>query len=263
MSRRPSLAVRRVRQTLQYSNGVPLLFHLVSARTPWARPALTYRLRGGGEVSCPNVAGARVPIYEVFSEDAYRMKETLSGLPPALVALDIGGQVGCFSLALVRAAKRVRVHAYEASPSTAQWLRRNVSANGFDDSVTVHATAVSDHEGTLEFADNGQASGLNGLTAPAGSADLVSVPCIPFATAVAEAGGRVDLVKIDTEGAEYDIVLGSSPADWTSVSRVVMEYHDVPGHSWDELSAFFTSCGFTLRRHEPAGARQGTVWLAR
>lgn len=263
MSRRPTLAVRRVRQTLHFANGVPLLFNLVSSRTPWRRPALTYRLRGGGEVSCPNVAGARVPIYEVFSEDTYRMKETLSGLPPALVALDIGGQVGCFSLALVRAAKRVQVHAYEASPSTATWLERNVAANGFSSSVTVHATAVSDHEGSIEFADNGQASGLNGLTAPAGSADLVSVPCIPFSAAVSAAGGRVDLVKIDTEGAEYDIVLGSSPSDWATVQRVVMEYHDVPGHSWDELSDFFTACGLKLRRHEPAGPRQGTVWLAR
>ncbi|KQY50149.1 MULTISPECIES: FkbM family methyltransferase [unclassified Nocardioides] len=261
MSRRPALAARRVRQTLQYANGASLLFNLASARTPWARSSLTYRLRGGGTVSCPNVAGARVPIYEVFSEDTYRMKETISGLPPSLVALDIGGQVGCFSLALVRAAKRVQVHAYEASPSTAAWLRRNVTDNGFSASITVHATAVSDHEGTISFNDNGQASGLNGLTAPDGT--LVEVPCIRFAAAVAAAGGRVDLVKIDTEGAEYDIVLGSSPSDWASVSRVVMEYHDVPGHSWDELHAFFTSCGFTLRRHEPAGPRQGTVWLAR
>lgn len=263
MSRRPSLAVRRVRQTLQFANGVPLLVSLASAGMPWRRRALTYRLRGGGEVSCPNVPGARVPIYEVFSEDAYRLKETLSGLAPEFVALDIGGQVGCFSLALVRAAKRVQVHAYEASPSTAIWLRRNIEANGFGDAVTVHATALSDHEGTLEFPDNGHASGLNGLTAPAGSAEMVSVPCITFADAVAEAGGRVDLVKIDTEGAEYAIVLGSSPADWRSVSRVVMEYHDVEGHSWDELSEFFTSCGFSLRRHEAAGPRQGTVWLAR
>ena len=61
------------------------------------------------------------------------------------------------------------------------------------------------------------------------------MPCIRFEDAVVEAGGRVDVVKIDTEGAEYDFVLASDPAAWASVQRVVMEYHDVPGHGWTEL----------------------------
>ncbi len=42
-----------------------------------------------------------------------------------------------------------------------------------------------------------------------------------------------------------------------------MEYHDVPGHSWPELKEFFADAGLHEVAHEPAGSRQGTVWLRR
>ena len=261
MSRSPALAARRVRQTLTFANGPRVLADLGSSLTPWRREELRFRTRDGLVVACPNHAGARVPVYEVFAEDAYRLDELAAGLPERPVVLDLGAQIGCFTLAVAARLPGAVVHAYEASPSTARWLARNVRNNGLADRVATHAVAVSDHGGTLELADNAHGSALNGLTAPGGS--LVTVPCRTFGGAVAEAGGAVDLVKLDTEGAEYAIVLGSSAADWATVRRVVMEYHDVPGHDWSELEAFFGEAGLRLVRHEPAGPRQGTVWLDR
>jgi FkbM family methyltransferase len=198
----------------------------------------------------------------VFAEDAYRLSWFTDDLGPDLAAIDIGGHIGCFSLAFARLHPQARVHAYEASPTTASFLARNISANSLGDRVHSHAQAVSSERGTLEFADNVHASALNGLTAPEG-ASMVKVEAITFADAVAAAGGRVDVVKIDTEGAEYDIVLGSKPADWDGVRRVVLEYHDVPGHGWSELEAFFAEAGLETVRHEPATAAQGPAWLRR
>ena len=261
MSRSPALAARRVRQTFGFANGPVVLAGLGSALTPWRRPELQFRTRDGLVISCPNHAGARVPVYEVFAEDTYRMADLAGGLPERPVVLDIGAQIGCFSLALARRLPEATVHAYEASPSTARWLERNVRDNGLAQRVTAHAVAVSDHDGTLELADNVHASALNGLTSPEGS--LVTVPCRSFAGVVADAGGQVDLVKLDTEGAEYAIVLGSRPEDWAGVRTLVMEYHDVPGHSWAELSEFLATAGLHEVAHEPAGPRQGTVWLRR
>lgn len=263
MIRTPELATRRVRQTLRFPNGPRILFDLASSRTPWARDELLFRLRGGGRVHCPNQPGARVPVYEVFSEDAYRMSELVDGLPSDLVALYIGGHIGCFSLALARTVPGARVHSYEASPSTAAWLSRNVTDNGLADRVTVHQQAVSGERGTLEFADNAHGSSLNGLTAPEGSTTLVQVEAVTVEDAIAAAGGRVDLVKIDTEGAEYAMLGATTPATWAGVRRVVMEYHDVEGHRWAELETLFDSAGLHVVRHEPISARQGTVWLAR
>ena len=202
-----------------------------------------------------------MPVYEVFAEDAYRLGALTAGLPEDLVAVDIGAHVGCFSVALALARPRACIHAWEASPSTVPWLRRNLARNGLADRVVAHAEAVSDRCGTLHFADNAHGSALNGLTAATGT--VVEVPCVPVVDAFAATGGRVDLVKIDTEGAEYDLVLGSDPAVWAQVQRVVLEWHDVPGHEWAELAEFFTGAGFRIRDVAPAGPRQGTAWLER
>jgi FkbM family methyltransferase len=224
-----------------FENGPRLLWDLARKTDE-----LEYRTKVGLTISCPNVAGARVPLYELFAEDAYKMKELLAGLPEDLVVLDIGGQIGCFSTALALAEPGATVHTFEASPSTAEFLRRNVTANGFADRVHVHATALSDHVGTLQFASSTLGSGLNGLTSPEDPRNTVDVPCVGFAEAVAIAGGRVDVVKMDIEGAEYSVVLGSEPADWASVQRVALEFHRVPDRHWHELRDFFAAAGLNV-----------------
>lgn len=258
MSRAPGIARRRLLQTVTaFENGPRLLWDLARRSDE-----LEYVTKTGLRITCPNVAGARVPLYELFAEDAYRMQTLLAGLPEDLVVLDIGGQVGCFSTSLATAAPRATVHTYEASPSTAEYLARNIAVNGLADRVFPHAVAVSDHHGTLSFAANVAGSGLNGMTSPQGE-NLIDVPCVTFAEAVAAAGGTVHLVKMDVEGAEYPIVLGSEPADWAGVQRVVLEFHGVEGRHWHELRDFFTTAGFILQSSDHGSTGYGMLWLDR
>ena len=108
-------------------------------------------------------------------------------------------------------------------------MSRNVEANGLQDRIVVHAKALAGETGTFTFVDSGTASGHNGLTAPEGLGSEVTVPSETFDNAVKAAGGNVQIVKMDVEGAEYDILLRSDPASWTDVRKVVMEYHPVDG----------------------------------
>jgi hypothetical protein len=47
------------------------------------------------------------------------------------------------------------------------------------------------------------------------------------------------------------------------VERLVIEYHKVPGHSWDELRTWFGSVGLSVQHTEPLGEGLGVVWLSR
>ncbi|MEO6472313.1 MAG: FkbM family methyltransferase [Aeromicrobium sp.] len=256
-------AARRVGQTLtDFENG-PRLLGAIASRPITGRPdELVFRVDDQLSVICPNRPGARVPVYEVFAEDTYRLGWFTSDLGDSPVAVDIGAHIGCFSLAFARQHPEGQVEAFEASPSTAVYLERNVDRNGFSGRVHCHQVAVASKTGTLIFADNVGGSSLNGITAPEG-AKQIEVPCMTVADAFASAVAGVEVVKIDTEGAEYDMVLNSASEDWASVRRVVMEYHDVPGHSWPELEAFFGTVGLSTVAHEPVSPRQGTVWLSR
>lgn len=251
-------AGRRVIQTLTaFDNGPAILIGM-------ARRAdeLTFRFDDDRRISLPNVPGARVPVYEILAEDAYRLEWFTADLPAEFGVLDIGGHVGCFSVALAALRPGVQIWTFEASPSTATYTQRNVEQNGFADRVDVQNVAVSSTAGTLEFSDNGGGSGLNGITSPSG-APRISVPAVTFGDAKGMATIPVRLVKIDTEGAEYDIVLGSDPEEWRDVERVVLEYHDVPGHTWSELESFFARAGLSEVAREDITDRLGTVWLSR
>lgn len=265
----PKSLTARIEQTVTtFSNWPRLLIEMAIRRTPMSKTTilsrdLTFKTRDGVVIVCPNALhGTTTPVYELFVEDAYRFNDLAGELRADFRALDIGAQVGCFSVALAKAFPQARISAYEASPTTAGYTQRNVTNNRLDDRVKVHTTALSDHVGTLQFADNGQGSALNGLTAPDDS-EIIEVACTTFAGAVEAAGGEIDLVKIDTEGAEYSIVLSSDPNDWATVQSLVLEYHPVPGHSWDELREFFLLAGLEEVHHKPSGGGLGSVWLKR
>ncbi len=268
-SRGAAFVAKRVRQTpLLFRNFPQVLWDLGTTGTRWRRPELTFRLRNGYVVHCPNADGARFPVYEIFGDDAYEIDRLVAGIDPDATVLDVGGQIGGFSLAVARALPQGRVHVYEASPTSAAYIRRNVAANGLDDRVTVHATALAGEEGEFTLVDTGTASGHNGMTSAAwlkqqGAAE-VTVPARTLDQAFADAGGAVQVVKMDVEGAEYDIVLDSSPASWASVRTVVMEYHPVPGRSVTELLDFFATAGLRMTRDDRGGrAGLGILWLAR
>ena len=203
-----------------------------------------------------------MPVFEVFAEDAYRNGWFSAGLTNPKV-LDIGGHIGCFTVDFCRVVPDATVHAYEASPTTAGYLSRNVARNVPDGRATVFNEALSSTDGTLTLVDNAGASGLNSVNGSPTGGTSVEVPAVRFRTALERLGGKVDVVKMDIEGGEYAVLAGSDPAEWGSVQRVVLEYHDVDGHGFSEVEQFFTAAGMHVVRHEPSTDRLGVVWFSR
>jgi FkbM family methyltransferase len=124
-----------------------------------------------------------------------------SALKPSSTVLDIGANIGIYTLL---AAKRGgRVFAIEADPENARKLRQNVKLNGFDGRVTVYEIAASDCERTLALyrnpANSGGTSvrdnGLQPFMVPAGTIDSLPLP-------------PIDICKMDIEGAEQSALLG-------------------------------------------------------
>ncbi|HUR23450.1 MAG TPA: FkbM family methyltransferase [Acidimicrobiales bacterium] len=229
---------------------------------------VTFVTRSGTRLSCPNRSGARVPVFEVFAEDCYRLRWFLG--PPSdspRHVLDIGAHIGSFALQVAEIDPAARVLCYEASSTTATFLRRNIEENGLADRITVRQAAVSSESGWGVLADNGAAGCENGLVLRADDAVGARlgnrVATHSFDDVVCDSGGPVDLVKIDCEGAEYGMILTSAPDSWRDVRQIVLEYHPVPGHDWGQLETYLVGLGFDVVDHERVSSRQGTVWLSR
>lgn len=258
-ARRTRFAAVRVRQTVSiFDNGWDVLRRIVT-RTD----ELVYKV-GDLQITGPNVPGARVPVYEVFAEDEYCLDWFAKDLGDDPVLVDIGAHIGCFSLSFATRFPHARATAYEPTPLTGSYLQRNVDDNKLADRVTVCQQAVSATSGILVMADNGAGSGHNGVLhlGEAGSVNI-EVPCVSLADAFATAGDRIDLLKMDAEGAEYDIVLNSAPETWSGVRRVVMEYHPLPAHSFEELQSHLEAVGLNLVKRERYTTGLGLAWFSR
>lgn len=249
-----------------FTNWMTVLSDMGRERVGLGPETLRFATRSGLHISCPNQRGARVPIYEIFAEDCYRLEWFLGPLMVRpLNVIDIGGQVGTFACWLAHIQPQATITSFEPSPVTVQFLRRNIAQNDLEDRITVVERAMAATSGWAEFADNGGGSGTNGLVSAGHSVDdrpPIKVQTVTFDEVVASASSPIDFVKIDCEGGEYDLVLASSPQSWESVQRVVLEYHPVAGHEWPELMDWFERAGLRVEAESSAGG-YGTVWLSR
>jgi FkbM family methyltransferase len=266
---RATHAAKRVAQTPRaFSNWPTVLSELALGAIGRGPEVLTFTTRNGQRISCPNRPGARVPIYEVFAEDCYRLRWFLGPLLDApLQVIDIGGHVGTFACELARVHPQVSIQSFEPSPHTSEFFRRNIAQNSLGARLAVFQQAVAGTAGFAEFDDNGAGSGMNSLVrggSDNGAAQgTVRVETTTFDDVVAAAPAPIGLVKIDCEGGEYDLVYASSPESWASVQRLVLEYHEVTGQTWEQLRDWFAGVGLTVVRQEAATTHLGTAWLSR
>jgi hypothetical protein len=97
---------------------------------------------------------------------------------------------------------------------------------------------------------------LHSTTEPGGT-----IPQISFASAVARLGA-VDVVKLDCEGAEWDIF--TDPKPWTRIRSLVMEYHlwARPGVTEQTLISQLKGLGFSIVELVPSDDRQWGLAMA-
>jgi FkbM family methyltransferase len=128
---------------------------------------------------------------------------------PGMTALDLGANAGHLTLLLAQLVGREgRVHAFEPVPEDARCLEETMRLNALAN-VAVHPAAVADRTGSAELAVAGAFDGaarLVELAARNGAATdrrVVRVPVVSLDDfCVREGLERVDLVKMDIEGAE-------------------------------------------------------------
>ena len=69
--------------------------------------------------------------------------------------------------------------------------------------------------------------------------------------------GEVDLVKLDCEGAEWEIL--EDDAAWRSVRNLAMEFHLWAGYTVEELRSRITQLGFRISYLKMTGPNFGLL----
>jgi len=125
-------------------------------------------------------------------------------LRPGMVVVDVGANVGVYTLIAARLVGYAgRVICFEPTPRTFAILKDNIQINGLLETgrVRLHAVAITDRIGTARFAVHAANSGHNTLFPESSDASLIDVETTTLDAALADVP-RIDVIKIDAEGAE-------------------------------------------------------------
>ena len=210
-------------------------------------------LRNGQVIHLSNDPADIVTVFLIFAREDYGKIES------GAVVVDIGANIGVFALFAAFSGAR-SVYAFEPSASSYEVLLKNVEANELHAIIHAERLAVVGLSSALvKFPRKSDVMNaiLPDLT---NVADYDLVPSITLAEIVSTLN-PIDLLKLDCEGAEYDILLHVDAEDIQKVQEIRMEYHRGP---LDELLARLTELGYMIRRFMNEEKRGGGyLWLVR
>jgi FkbM family methyltransferase len=205
---------------------VPIVNRLLPAQD---RGSVLYSLRGGLQLEVdPGWHDVRV-INEVWGDRIYELKQQFCPRP-SWVVVDVGAHKGIFSARAASLIRQGALFSIEPAPHNYGFLVRNVpSSQGLDFTPVNAAVAANPGRGLLNL--RGGASGLNSLYDSRfngqRSEEAVEVDLIALTDVMQMVQRQVDLLKLDVEGAEYEIILDSPREAWDQVRRLVAEYDQV------------------------------------
>lgn len=187
---------------------------------------------------------------EIFLENAYVSDFKIS-LPRNPTIIDIGANAGFFTLFAAASFPKASIYSFEPVPENFQQLLRNRERNSQAD-ISCFPVAVSGSDGEIflnfELEDDFTTAATILSSAESGGKGL-TVPCVSLSTIFQKnALDTCDLLKLDCEGAEFEILYSCPPETIAKVQRLAMEVHagKEEGNNMQALAAWLGNHGFAV-----------------
>jgi FkbM family methyltransferase len=199
-------------------------------------------------ISLPEHTGQEKVFIYLGLDDVFGLRE-LPFRPKTI--LDIGANVGLFSLLAAHYCRAATIHAYEPNPCIFPHTFANLALVG----GTAFQAGVGCRAGFAMIRDQGESRLAQTVRSDAGT-----IPIVSLSEAVRRFGTEVDFLKLNCEGAEWEI-FEDAPA-FPKIRLIRMEYHLTGGWRLDHLIAHANHLGFRIDRLTPR-QDSGYAWLSR
>lgn len=200
------------------------------------RNGLTYKLRGGST--------DRFILNEVWIHKSYNPKGFEIKLDDIVV--DIGAHAGIFTILASYYAKKGKVYSFEPMKENFELLKENIRLNSANNVQAINK-AVSDKNGKLKFyVSQTKNKGQNSIFKLGESQKEIRIEKISFKDFL-KAIPKIDFLKIDCEGAEYEILFSLSKEELKKIKKISMEFHNYGKYIGDDLAKFLHNNGFRIK----------------
>jgi len=216
------------------------------------RGALRFlNFRDGLNLMIREGTGDEAVMHELLFAGGYRRALSFVSQFPDCTVLDLGANIGLFSLIAARLNPNVQIYAYEPGPENADLLQINLLVNpALKNRINVLRKAVSGIEGKAQWSFDSDNPGASGLFHD--GSRKVEVELVSLGQALEEAGKRKAFVKMDIEGSEYDVIRDTPESVWNQVCGLAFELHDDPKNliTRDDFLARVQGLGFRIEEEE-------------
>lgn len=186
------------------------------------------------------------------------------------VFVGVGANSGFYELITAAVSKSDHIYAFEPYPPAIEAFQQNVTLNSMDDRIVLVQKAIADSDGTMQlyipevkFGSVLESSAsLNQEFRPKHS-KVIDVETIKLDTFAQETGlDRIDLLRIDVEGAELQVLAGANEVLAKHRPYVFLEV--LASADVDQLGAYFSQHEYVaLWFDENDALRQDTVLVFR
>jgi FkbM family methyltransferase len=194
--------------------------------------------------------GRCISVLGLFEEGDTKILRALS--KPTDVCLDIGANCGYYTLLMATQADRGQVIAFEPTELYVLLMKASFAINGLKN-ISIQQCVVSNQVGTVQF--NEAVDGAYSSMLPTGRTLTRAVLRVPCTTvdATVEAGGfsKIDLMKVDVEGAELLVLQGADSLLRNEQRRpraILLELFDrnlsAYGHTVEQVLEFLKERGY-------------------
>jgi FkbM family methyltransferase len=159
--------------------------------------------------------------------------------------VDVGANVGASVMFWKDLYPAATIHCFEPIPANFDVLRKNCEGLS---NVTPHNQALGDSLGSIDFIHSPGAGNEGGWSVfqrgATGAEERLSIPIFKSGDRLTELGlTKIDILKVDTEGAERMIIMGLGDALLSKTSYICGELH---GERDFELLDYLESSGFQI-----------------
>jgi FkbM family methyltransferase len=232
------------------ANGIRFRVFFILPR--WFRMPSSVRVAGRQiRLRNPHEEGVEADFISCFLRNTYGLGHRLGEVR---TIVDVGANLGFFALAARDYYPDAAIHAYEPNPRIQPELRENT--DGLN--IQIFPEAIGSKDGYVSLIDTGPSD--QARTRESQGPDG-AIPRAGLQTAIDRIGGTVDLLKLDCEGAEWNILELSGC--WNSVRNIRLEYHLVDGNTQSDAINALARAGYTIVYAPQPGEHNGMIWAAR
>ncbi len=180
--------------------------------------------------------------------------------------LDIGSNIGYYSLLAAKANPQLKAYAFEPALGPKYFLNQNIKINGFESQITAVDIALSNEIGSIDFyeVENVKYRYLKYNLAGEGNAGTKktsrnfiknTVNATTLEKYVTSSNiTQIDLLKIDTEGTEFDIL--QSGRDVIKAHQPIVICETLFNTTEGQLEGFFSELDYDFYQHTKQGLKK-------